>query len=250
MNSSALEATYKDMERKLKHLWEAISITVQACDYCRKKLKSGENNQPIGFRVPHIRSSSTKVLARSDSFNWLMNVSRHDAYVWCLIVAVSQFDAWIEDVVNRLHEAHEDLRSAAKRRRYRSDTPSFSRAFFADDQAALGLSFGSHAGLLDDFIKVKETRNLLVHQAGRVTQRYIDTCDPAAVKNKKINLDAAYVQAALATTLEMATQVRRQLRRLVRKRLRASKTRGPAMRRVPSQVGDQLLTRCTRGTRA
>jgi hypothetical protein len=219
VESTALEATYKELERQLKHLWETISVVTQACEACFDLVKTGGAVlQP--FRIKHIKGGGTAPMGRDDILIWLRTTSASNAYEWGLIVAITRMDAWLECLVTRLHAAHCDLLRAAIDNNFNFKRPSFNKEFLLKDQAGIGLDFDANTSLALDYVAIKETRNLLVHNNGRVTKRFFNTVDKSVAVGARLTVDAEYLRTSIATMLKLATDIRRQLRRHIKKRRR------------------------------
>lgn len=217
MRQIALESTFKVMEREIKHLWEGINVVVQACDACCRLTGECENCARPLFSILHIGGNSRNLLGKGEAKSVLRNISERRANEWGLIVAVSCFDAWLEDTVNRIHGAYPQLKSLANKRNYRFNTPSFSRQFFSKDQAAIGLQFPPADALIERYIELKETRNLFIHKGGRISSRFKADFRTSYSEGQKINLDLGNTRRSLATILELAVVVRKQLRRELKK---------------------------------
>jgi hypothetical protein len=201
------------MEQQLKHLWESISIVRQSCNLIR----ASDLTLHCSFSVRNIRGGASKALNRNDVLNSLHHIAESRSLEWCLIVAVSCFDGWLEGVVNRIHAKYDKLAPIARSWGYRSARPSFDKAFFTEDKAALNLQFDPKDTLIAKFDRAKRTRNLFVHQNGKVTQEYSMSFTPLCRVGKKLNLSPEQARESLEAILDLAYEVRKQLRRQLKK---------------------------------
>lgn len=101
--------------------------------------------------------------------------------------------------------------------------PSFSTGFFVRDQGGIGLMFAPKEPLITAFVKVKETRNLLVHKDGRVSKRFHHDIDQSVPVGRTLPIDAEYLRTSIRTTLELGREIRRQLRGQIRRSRAAMK---------------------------
>lgn len=221
MNATTCEATHKRMEQRLKHLWESINVIFQACEQCHAQLRDRcPSKSP--FRIARINDGAKGPMGRTACLTWLDQTPKSSLHEWGLIVAISVFDAWLEDTVSDFHRSDVGTKTEARNRGYNCDRPSFSTGFFVRDQGGIGLSFAPTDPLIAEFVKIKETRNLLVHKDGRVSKRFHKDIDQSVAVGRKVAIDLEYLRTSMATTLELGREIRRQLRKVIKAKARAA----------------------------
>lgn len=213
--SKDIQNSYENVERLILRLWENVNVIEDACTISLQEVR--KRNISNAFQFQNIRAPTFKPMTRMEELNSLKDIRGSHVWTWCLIVAISQFDAWIEDTVRHIHDARPHLRGEACLRGYRSTTPSFNLDFFKKDQSAIGIKFPKDASVVGEFVKWKEARNCLIHKGGRITERYAKCCNPKPKIGTKLILNDTQAREALAVILKLVNDIQQQLRKIYKR---------------------------------
>jgi hypothetical protein len=213
-----IERIYNAFERDLKRLWEHANAASHVLAIAKPAIEA---------RFPNLRSYAPKQMSGAAVLDSAKHMRERLLWEWCLIIAITLFDGWLESTIDEIHCEFSSL--TLPKKEYDPSRPTFNVKFFADDLSGVGMSFSGPVEItirnrlykvaheLFDFLAWKEVRNSLVHGGRRATK----SC--AAYKRfsegSRITLTPSEAREALAATLTLARSIRNQIRTQM-KRLR------------------------------